>query len=66
MVAVRCEARRRALGQCHDDAVGRRHVRGLSYLLCPVHVRVPLPLLRLTPPLDWEGVQRAYHAIWRV
>lgn len=57
---VRCEARKRALGRCRDDAVGLRHVRGQSYLLCPAHARTPLPLLRLEPPLDWEGIQRVY------
>ena len=60
MVEVRCEAQ-----SCPIGTVGLRRVNGLSYRLCNHHLRLPLLFLRLVPPLDWEGIQRLYHEIWR-
>ena len=61
---IPCEAIRR-LGPCPDDAAGLRSHNGLPYSLCGYHRTMPLSNLRLTPPLDWEGVQSMYHRIWR-
>jgi hypothetical protein len=59
MVVVRCEAR-----DCLFDAASLRHLNGQSYLLCSLHLKMPVPLLHLEPPLDWKGVQRVYREAW--
>lgn len=59
-VAVRCVGRITDHNVCPMKAVRLRHINGQPYTLCNFHLRLPLPLLRLEPPLDWEGVQRVY------